>query len=479
MPPKRHRSPSAASAQSRSPSRHHDNGNGDATAGSNAGATNAKGQGLVGRLVWFHPNDDAAPTAGRVIAVRSLGPTHSHLNGRAPATTSSLGRRKGGAASPPRASSVDVDDSDPEEAYVRVLYQDRNADVWVPVARLVTRLPRPQLKQSSSTSDVLKHEEWVAEAMHASHQSLVDPNWAWKPEYLERRREYEERWRQATAVRCIDTVYMRKWRIGAHYYSPYPAATLDGSRSLYICSHCVKDHRTEAELAAHSAVCNPRHPLGDEIYRGIGSDGVTLRVFELDGRSNVSQRQCQQLCLLGKLFIDHKTIITEVDDFVFYVLCEHDDTGCHVAGFFSKECEVNVENNNLACLVVLPQYQGKGYGRLLIELSYELSKREKRPGTPEQPLTRAARGAYLSYWRCVVLEALLLHYEGSEGTCSVAELSSRTGMVEHDVVIALVSLGIWQDDGSICLPRAVVAAHKAGLRRIKVKLDPKKMRWRW
>ena len=56
--------------------------------------------------------------------------------------------------------------------------------------------------------------------------------------------------------------------------------------------------------------------------------------------------------------------------------------GHHVVGYFSKE-KFTTENYNLACILTLPPYQRKGYGKFLIAFSYELSKREGRPGTPE------------------------------------------------------------------------------------------------
>lgn len=37
---------------------------------------------------------------------------------------------------------------------------------------------------------------------------------------------------------------------------------------------------------------------------------------------------------------------------------------------------------NLSCILVLPFYQRKGYGKFLITLSYEFSLIEGRPGTP-------------------------------------------------------------------------------------------------
>ena len=38
---------------------------------------------------------------------------------------------------------------------------------------------------------------------------------------------------------------------------------------------------------------------------------------------------CQNLCLLSKLFLDHKSLYYDVDPFLFYVLCERDSDGYH------------------------------------------------------------------------------------------------------------------------------------------------------
>ena len=39
---------------------------------------------------------------------------------------------------------------------------------------------------------------------------------------------------------------------------------------------------------------------------------------------------CQNLCLLSKLFLDHKTLYYDVDPFLFYVMCERDAAGYHM-----------------------------------------------------------------------------------------------------------------------------------------------------
>lgn len=75
-----------------------------------------------------------------------------------------------------------------------------------------------------------------------------------------------------------------------------------------------------------------RYPPGDEIYR----DEI-LSVFEVDGLRE--DEYGENLCLLSKLFLDHKRVASIVELFYFYVVCERDDEGYRLIGYFSKEKE--------------------------------------------------------------------------------------------------------------------------------------------
>lgn len=130
---------------------------------------------------------------------------------------------------------------------------------------------------------------------------------------------------------------------------------------LFLCEFCLKYAKSRAVLFRHLDKCLWRHPPATEIYR-CGD----ISVFEVDGNAN--KIYCQNLCLLAKLFLDHKTLYYDVEPFLFYVLTKNDSKGCHLVGYFSKEKHCQ-QKYNVSCIMTMPQYQRQGYGRFLIHFS--------------------------------------------------------------------------------------------------------------
>jgi len=100
-----------------------------------------------------------------------------------------------------------------------------------------------------------------------------------------------------------------------------------------------------------------RYP-GEEIYRD-----SRLVVHRIEGLKH--RLFCQNLSLLGKLFIEHKTLHYDPSPFDFFLILEIDGSDLRPVGYFSKE-KVSQLNYNLACIVTFPPHQRKGVGKFII-----------------------------------------------------------------------------------------------------------------
>ncbi|KAI1826978.1 hypothetical protein F4861DRAFT_494632 [Xylaria intraflava] len=260
----------------------------------------------------------------------------------------------------------------------------------------------------------------------------------WRNRLLTMQTETEIPIRRSKKTSCpvsqIECIEFGGWEIDTWYAAPYPEE-YSRNRVLYICEFCLKYMNSDYVAWRHKLKCPAKHPPGDEIYR----QGC-ISFFEVDGRKNPVY--CQNLCLLAKLFLGSKTLYYDVEPFLFYVLCEYDDLGYHFVGYFSKEKRASSQNN-VSCILTLPIHQRKGYGHLLIDFSYLLTRVEEKSGSPEKPLSDMGLVSYRNYWRLVLCRYLIENVpedKAQKKGLSIRRISDDTGMTPDDVVSALEAL---------------------------------------
>lgn len=194
-----------------------------------------------------------------------------------------------------------------------------------------------------------------------------------------------------TRMKNIECIELGRHRLKPWYFSPYPQE-LTTLPILYLCEFCLKYLKSLKCLQRHlvrivimSTACNlvvlrsPAHcchPLLSFIFdrQNVISDilqatrstakapshslrltaGKTklvmgglvspqhylqhlfFRFWLLHVSSIFFQTYSQNLCLLAKCFLDHKTLYYDTDPFLFYVMTEYDSKGFHIVGYFSK-----------------------------------------------------------------------------------------------------------------------------------------------
>ncbi|KAF9807851.1 hypothetical protein SFRURICE_000632 [Spodoptera frugiperda] len=238
-----------------------------------------------------------------------------------------------------------------------------------------------------------------------------------------------------TRMKNIEMIELGRNRIRPWYFAPYPQEMVN-LPCIYICEFCLKYRKSKKCLERHLIKCKLKHPPGNEIYRK-GS----ISFFEIDGRKN--KCYAQNLCLLAKLFLDHKTLYYDTDPFLFYVMTEFDARGFHIVGYFSKEKE-STEDYNVACILTLPPYQRKGYGKLLIE--FNILTHIKPVGDNEKPII------------------------------TINEICELTSIKKEDVISTLQNLNLINYyKGQYII--SVNEQHEKAMEKRTLRIDPKCLHW--
>ncbi|XP_049516435.1 histone acetyltransferase KAT5-like [Dermacentor silvarum] len=275
-------------------------------------------------------------------------------------------------------------------------------------------------------------------------------------------------------MKNIAMIELGRHQIEPWYFSPYPEEL--ANTCIYLCEFCLKFTKSQTCLKRHLAKCQLRCPPGKEIYRK-----EDLSIFEIDGLIN--KTYARNLCLLAKCFLDHKTLYFDVDVFLFYVLTVNDDRGHHIVGYFSKE-KLSQKDYNLSCILTLPPYQHKGFGRLLIEFSYELSKCEGKTGSPEKPLSDLGLLSYRSYWSETILDILINRVptdNQERPQISVNEICDLTSIKKEDVIWTLQHLKLfvyYKGQHILVLTKEALAARSQTIVKQPLRIDSKCLQWK-
>ncbi|KAM0548510.1 hypothetical protein ACHAPJ_009833 [Fusarium lateritium] len=276
---------------------------------------------------------------------------------------------------------------------------------------------------------------------------------------------------EVSRIRNISKVQFGRYDLYPWYFSPYPEI-FSQEDVIFICEFCLSYYGDEKAFTRHRRKCTLQHPPGNELYRN-----EDISFFEIDGRRQ--RTWCRNLCLLSKMFLDHKTLYYDVDPFLFYVMTTRTEKGCHLVGYFSKEKE-SADGYNVACILTMPQYQRKGYGRLLIQFSYELSRIEGKLGSPEKPLSDLGLLSYRQYWSENILEFLMGYNERDEKV-TIEAISIALAMTTQDVEHTLQALRMQvyhKSDHKIVIPEKLIQQREKTKLKRKRTVDPTKIQWK-
>lgn len=202
----------------------------------------------------------------------------------------------------------------------------------------------------------------------------------------------------------------RKYNLDTEQYN------LNESDTIYFCNDCLEQYGEDISYKRHIKKCK-KFILGSHIVYKENN----LVVYKLFGSNNIPVSQ--NLCILGKCFIKHKTLYWDIDNYNFYIMYDNNN----LVGFFSDE--MYNETNNLSCILVLPDSQKKGYGTLLVDLSYHFKQ-----GTCERPLSEDGEILFKKYWKSKIYNYLK---KNCGRKVSINKISEDLNMLSDDVIEGL------------------------------------------
>ncbi|KAJ3064967.1 Histone acetyltransferase, partial [Podochytrium sp. JEL0797] len=116
------------------------------------------------------------------------------------------------------------------------------------------------------------------------------------------------------------------------------------------------------------------------------------------------------------------------------------------------------------------------YGKVLIQFSYELSKIEKKTGSPEKPLSDLGLLSYRSYWADMILE-ILYQYKGD---ILISEIVDQTAICTEDIVHTLQALDMvkyYKGQYILCLSEKNIEYHEKNERKKRIRIDASYISW--
>ncbi|GAU93987.1 hypothetical protein RvY_05836 [Ramazzottius varieornatus] len=235
-------------------------------------------------------------------------------------------------------------------------------------------------------------------------------------------------------------------------------------KQVFFCDVCLEMLYDKTQFLRHVTGCSKICPPGSNIYTK-----NDIAIYEIDGK--IHREFCQNLSILSRFFLSTKAVTYDVIYMMYYVLSQRGEDGLYrPVGYFSKDKDL--EKNTLACILVLPQFEKRGFGKILIDLSYIIARTTHKPGTPERPLSRPGLLAFASYWKCVVSRALLKKWENTNQFSELMDaMISELGMTKEDIEDTFVRLDLIKTDPKTKKIMLLKAPAKSQLEENSKRLD--------